>query len=189
MTFSTFIVDIDQTLANHDHRTVHLEHFCSTCQQVIEKPCGDEGCDMSYTQSSFDQFLKPELILQDTPYEKGIRFITKLLDQGVYVVFLTGRNEGLRSVTEQWLREHLPLPKYMNVLMRPQGDSRPASQVKEGLFLTHVLSRYPGDFVFIDDDLHVLKMFSDYGTVLRAPHCWDVLMPDFPETPEKILCR
>ena len=144
---------------------------------------------MSYTQSSFDQFLKPELLLQDVPYAKGIRFVTKLLTQGAHVVFLTGRNEGLRSVTEQWLQEHLPLSRYMKVLMRPQGDPRPASQVKEELFLSHVLSVYPGDFVFIDDDLHVLKMFSDYGAVLHAPHCWDVLMPDFPETSEQALRR
>jgi FMN phosphatase YigB (HAD superfamily) len=67
------------------------------------------------------------------------------------IVWLTGRPEGLRSVTRAWLDRH-GLPG-TDLRMRPEGDYRPARQFKLGVLraLAH-----RDIAAFVDDDAEVI---------------------------------
>lgn len=81
------------------------------------------------------------------------------------VVFLTGRPENLRAVTERWLGEHgLPTER---VLMRRDGDRRPARQFKaEALRRLHDGNEVA---IVVDDDPDVCDTVERAGwPVLRA---------------------
>ncbi len=67
------------------------------------------------------------------------------------IVWLTGRPEWLRPVTEQWLVRHA-LPG-QELRMRPNGDYRPARSYKLGV-LRQLSPR--GVAAFVDDDSDVV---------------------------------
>lgn len=159
------VIDIDTTLADCDHRAAHL----------VKDESG------KITQASWDTFLDPELMTQDTPVPHAREVIDSMRQKGYQIVFLTGRNERLRSVTEAWLREHIGYNTHTELLlMRPQTkDSVPASVCKQEMFDKYVRRWTAPDvsYLFFEDDAHVLGVWQKYGLVFKCPEAWATMNP------------
>ena len=69
------------------------------------------------------------------------------------IVFVTGRPEDLRSVTEAWLGEH-GFGGH-RLIMRGRGDRRPAARAKVELIGELAADRHIG--IVVDDDRQVLE--------------------------------
>jgi hypothetical protein len=88
------------------------------------------------------------------------------------LVYLSGRPEHLRSVTEHWLTgHHLPAGR---LLLRPSGDRRPARLLKRAV--VRRLARERPVAVVVDDDAEV-------AAALRAAG-FPVLLADWGVAPE-----
>jgi hypothetical protein len=113
---------------------------------------------------------------RDQPLSIGVARVHDLVAAGYEVVWLTGRPEWLRDVTEQWLDEQ-GLPVGM-LLMRPNYDRRPARVLKasvvralaSGRGLPGYAAGAPRDIALIlDDDLQVVeRLRADGWPVERA---------------------
>jgi hypothetical protein len=101
------IVDIDGVVADVRHRVRHLQ-------------------DWPADWASF--FAAAGL---DLPLPVGVARVRALEDSGHEIVWLTGRPEWLRDITEDWLADQgLPAG---TLLMRPNADRRPARSLKAGI--------------------------------------------------------
>jgi len=117
------IVDLDGVLADVRHRLHHLEG-----------------------RKDWDAFFAG--IPDDPPLAEGFAVVERLLADGHEIVLVTGRPERTRADTERWLARHA-LPR-VRVIMRRDGDRRPAREVKRG-----VVRRLAGArtiAVVVDDD-------------------------------------
>jgi predicted kinase len=81
------------------------------------------------------------------------------------IVFLSGRTDGCRQATYEWLLEYIRVP-FQGLYMRPAGDMRKDAIVKRELFDRHIREVYDVTLV-LDDRLQVIRMWRDLGlTVL-----------------------
>jgi predicted kinase len=109
----------------------------------------------------------------DTVNESVADVLHALSYVGYEIVFLTGRKERFREVTENWLYDkHLNL-WHSPVFMRPDDDDRPDWQVKYDLFNTNVRGKYDVLGVF-DDRQQVVDMWRAIGLT-----CFQVAEGDF----------
>ena len=88
---------------------------------------------------------------QDDPHPEGLAIVDTLA-RDHEIVFLTGRPNHLREETLRWLAEH-GLGGH-RVVMRPEGDRRPAAIVKLELLRSLARDRPVG--IVVDDDPVVL---------------------------------
>lgn len=121
------VVDIDGVLADVRHRLHHLER----------KP------------KDWDAFFAAAVA--DPAHEEGLA-VARRLAEDHEIVFLTGRPERLRRATVAWLARH-GLDGH-ELRMRPNGERRPAAQVK--LRVLQELRRRGTVAVVVDDDVDVL---------------------------------
>lgn len=91
--------------------------------------------------------------VRDPAHPEGLAVAASAVEQGRVLVYLSGRPERTRSDTEQWLRRH-GAPE-AEVLLRPEGDRRPARVVK--LAALRRLSRRYRLEVLVDDDPDVVR--------------------------------
>jgi hypothetical protein len=89
------------------------------------------------------------------------------------IIFLTGRPERLRRQTVDWLTVH-GLGGH-RLVMRPDGDHRPAAQVKRDLLLAVAGGRTVG--VVVDDDELVLSALAGAGYP-TMPANWEQRLPE-----------
>jgi hypothetical protein len=75
------------------------------------------------------------------------------------LIWLTGRPEHLRPVTEQWLAAQ-GLPTH-RLVMRPEGDRRPAKFFKAGQLMR--LGRETDIAIVVDDDPEVVAQLTADG--------------------------
>jgi hypothetical protein len=128
------VVDIDGVLADVRHRLHHVtgrpKNWPAFFASADEDPLLDEG-------------------------EQAVRKLAEVYD----VVYLSGRPERLRKVTEAWFAEHdLPPGR---LLLRPSGDFRPSRLFKvEAL---QQLSETSTVVVLVDDDPMVLDAARRHG--------------------------
>lgn len=96
---------------------------------------------------------EPDVVLRDLidAYE-GVH--------GIWVIYVSGRNEDYREVTEKWLDDHLFYRD--EFYMRPSGDNRNDAIVKNELFEKYIAGRYNIDFV-LDDRNRVVEMWRAKG--------------------------
>lgn len=96
---------------------------------------------------------------EDTPNTDVINFI---LEQTTCdVIFMSGRDEVCREETEKWIQENV-LREYVDVYMRPKGDTRKDSVVKLELFDKYVRGNWNVLAVFDDRD-QVVNMWRELG--------------------------
>jgi hypothetical protein len=128
------VVDIDGVLADVRHRLVHVQ----------SRP---KDWDAFFAAAPRDPLL-----------QQGRETVERLAEV-CEVVYLSGRPERCRADTERWFAEH-SLP-HGTLLLRPQGDRRPARLVK-----VEVLRRLAEDrtvAVLVDDDPLVLDAARGAG--------------------------
>ena len=132
------IFDLDGTLADPSHRL----HFIN--DPAYFKPGGITR-DL---KPDWDSFLSDEQMAKDEPIVQTWNVLESLVEQCHRVIFITGRYERSRAMTEAWLnpphcflrteamitlmrRQYL---KRLPIYMRADGDRRSSSVVKqEGL--------------------------------------------------------
>jgi phosphoglycolate phosphatase-like HAD superfamily hydrolase len=102
----------------------------------------------------------------DPPLETGVELARRWSAEHD-LVWLTGRPESLRRVTERWLRDQgLPARR---VLMRPASDRRPATLYKADRL--DGLARRSRIAVVVDDDPQVAALLTSRG--------WPVYLADW----------
>lgn len=142
------VVDIDGVVADVRHRV----HF------VQRRP------------KDWDAFFAAAA--DDPPHDEGLAIVRRLA-QDHEVVFLTGRPDRLRDDTRRWLRRH-GLDGH-RLLMRPEGERRPAALVK--VRYLRELARDREVAVVIDDDPVVVSAVREAGfPTLHAD--WEARSPD-----------
>lgn len=99
---------------------------------------------------------------RDPPLAEGIELAREYAESHV-LVWLTGRPEYLRTVTEKWLGEQ-GLPHDL-LFMRPSNDRRPAREYKAAK-LTQ-LRREAKIAVVVDDDPAVVALLVERGLPVR----------------------
>ena len=128
------VVDIDGVVADVRHRLHHVT--------------GRPKDWRSFFAAAADDGLLPE-------GEHTVRALAEVYD----VVYLSGRPEGLRRVTEDWLTRH-DLPQG-ELMLRPSGDYRPSSIYKVEALRTIAATRTV--VVLVDDDPRVLDAARTAG--------------------------
>jgi hypothetical protein len=139
------VVDIDGVVADVRHRLHHLR----------ARP------------ARWDRFFAAAA--DDPVLDVGFDVVGELAE--IYpVVWLSGRPEEQRDLTERWLAaHHLPRGR---LFLRPAGDYRPAAQFK--LEVVHALAAADGVAAVLDDDPAVVQALraAGYPVVLAdwVPH-------------------
>ena len=146
------IVDIDGVVADVRHRVGHLQRYPP---------------DWGGFFAAADR---------DHPLPVGVERVHALVESGHEVIWLTGRPEWLRDLTEDWLTEQ-GLPVGM-LLMRPNYDRRPARVLKSAMVRALADGRPVPTFtarpprriaVVVDDDtLVVERLRADGWSVEQA---------------------
>lgn len=135
------VIDLDGVLADVRHRLHH-----------IDGPGKD-----------WDAFFAG--IPDDPPLAEGFAIVARLLADDHEIVIVTGRPSRTREHTQAWLDRH-GLPR-VRLIMRREGDRRPARQVKRSLIRR--LAAGPTVAVVVDDDLAVCDALeADGWPVYRA---------------------
>lgn len=132
------VIDIDGVLADVDHRLHHLR----------ERP------------KNWARFFGA--MDKDTPYPEGFALAGELA-AGHDVVYLSGRPEHTRKVTEAWLTANEAPPG--RVMLRPDDDRRPARQFKLGV-LKRLAARHEVALL-VDDDPAVCAAAREAGYTVR----------------------
>lgn len=156
------VIDLDETCFTNTYR-----------KHLIEGP-----------NPNWQAYLAPELVRLDPPIPSAQRVFPKLLASGASIVFLTGRNESLRAVTTESLKEHFNVDvDNTSLLMREIGDMRTPTEYKRS-HLNRLVYKFPTPWLCIDDDKFMQSVYLSYSAIpLLAPACWDVLFVDFPDLP------
>jgi hypothetical protein len=128
------IIDIDGVVADVRHRLHH----------ITRRP------------KDWDSFF--DAAVEDPPHAEGVGVVRKIAE-GHEIVFVTGRPERTRDATIDWLdRQGIGGHR---VVMRPEGDRRPAAQVKVQLVRRLARGRRVG--IVVDDDAQVLAAMRAAG--------------------------
>jgi beta-phosphoglucomutase-like phosphatase (HAD superfamily) len=101
-----------------------------------------------------------DAIDQDPPIAASMEILRALHAQGIRIVFLTGRPEYTRPKTERWLRAN-GLTEYDDLLMRPEGEYRPA-----GFFKVEVIEGLRGRYELVcafEDRIDVADALREAG--------------------------
>jgi hypothetical protein len=77
---------------------------------------------------------------------------------GVKIVYVSGRPEGIRLATEQWIREHVGVVGPL--FMRPDHDNRSDVEIKREIYLHKIYPNFEVLGVF-DDRSSVVKLWRD----------------------------
>lgn len=133
----TVLFDLDGTIADIEHRRGHLD--------------GDRP---HWTKFN-------ALMGDDTPNPAIVSLYKTLWASNAYtLIFVTGRNEGFRTVTEQWLFwNEIPFDR---MLMRADKDNRADHIVKEEI-LDQLLAEGATIAFTVDDRQQVVDMWRRRG--------------------------
>lgn len=138
------ICDLDGTLIDCSHR----RHFV-------------EG-----EKKDWKSFLDPENIKKDTIHKWCHELIIAMKDQGYKILFVTGRSESTREVTNN----SIPFPFFQaDLFMRKDLDYRQDSVIKKEIYHEHIEPNY--DVLFcIDDRKCVTELWRSLGLICLQCH-------------------
>ncbi|MCX9024649.1 MAG: AAA family ATPase [Candidatus Methanoperedens sp.] len=139
------ICDLDGTLCDIRHRLHHVRRT--------------DGKKKDW-KSFFEDLDK------DTIHTWCVTVLRGAVQDGAKVVFCSGRPDNHKKQTKKWLEDHDFI--YEPLYMRPRGDSREDSVIKEIILDFELLTRYTPYF-FIDDRKRVVDMWRARGFVCL--HC------------------
>lgn len=138
--FKAIIVDVDGTISNPTHR----KHY-------IEKK--------NPTQEDWNKFFTSAD--QDSPNEWCVELVKNFRNAGHEIVYLTGRPENIRGVTETWIRKHVRNVPF-HLFMRPNNDRSHDTKVKTQIYREDIEPTF--DVLFtVDDRGSVVDMWRDLG--------------------------
>ncbi|HNC56727.1 MAG TPA: AAA family ATPase [Leptospiraceae bacterium] len=101
-------------------------------------------------------------VSQDQPHLPVVWLVQTLaMDKRRAIIFVSGRDEVCRKDTEEWIRKHVG-DFYFRLLMRPQGDMRKDSIVKEEIYNNFIKDEYFVEFV-LDDRQQVVDTWRSLG--------------------------
>ena len=98
----------------------------------------------------------------DNPRKIVIRVVEAMNKDGLYPVFLSGRDGCCYDDTYKWLLDHIKVEDGFKLFMRTAGDSRNDAVVKEELFDKHIKGKYNVKIVF-DDRERVVQRWRALG--------------------------
>jgi hypothetical protein len=110
---------------------------------------------------------------EDTPIAPIVELVRILRVAGHQIVFVSGRDEVCRLVTQHWLIEHGvsvgfgACPGCDRLYMRPAGDFRPDEQIKAEIFKRDIEPAWDVAYV-LDDRSKVVRMWRDLGLTVLA---------------------
>lgn len=136
------ICDIDGTVADIQHR----RHFL-------------EG-----EKKDWKSFF--EAMHADTPRSDIINEVQGYHIAGYDVVFVSGRPDNYRAMTEEWLDRHVGLVLPPLLIMRRHNDGRPDTEVKKQILDTYFPDRGLVKLV-IDDRPSVIRMWRENGLEVK----------------------
>ncbi len=136
------IVDLDGTLTNCEHRVHYVE------------------CD----EPDWKSFYKG--MIDDPINEWCKRIIETFSRDNVEIIFITGRPQTYRNLSEEWLRKHQIV--YKSLYMRDEEDHRDDHLVKKEIYLNHVKDKFKTLFV-LDDRKSVVTMWRGQGLTCLQP--------------------
>lgn len=147
----TIIVDIDGTIADLTHRLKYIELH----------PQGPDG-DLRKDWDGFYDAAK-----DDEPIEEMVELVRDLVSIGYNLIFVTGRSERIRVLTEQWLKKHIMwdpegVPFRYPIFMRKEGDRRPDHVIKKEIYNTYIKDKFDIKFV-LEDRGRVVEMWRYLG--------------------------
>lgn len=103
---------------------------------------------------------------EDSVDEVVNRMVLALQEQGIKIVFLSGRDGCCYRETFNWLCDKTAATDF-ELYMRPAGDSRRDDIVKEELFFNHVEGRY-NVFCVFDDRPQMIRKWHAMGLKVMA---------------------
>lgn len=104
-------------------------------------------------------FFDWHLVSTDLPHQHVVDIVKGISDD-MYIVCMSGRDEVCREDTEAWLLHHGIY--FDELFMRPKGDMRKDTIVKEELFWEHVADNYNVQYA-IDDRPSVVRLYLELG--------------------------
>ena len=147
------MVDIDGSIASWKKRA----------EKAGVMPCRSK---LEHFQAWLDAVQNEKSLSEDEPIIPVVETVLSLRQQGHTVVFLTGRSEIYREVTEAWITHHLFI-KQPAVFMRGKSDYRSAAAYKRDK-LTIILENSEEKFVMAIDDDHdgdMADVYNELGIV------------------------
>jgi hypothetical protein len=123
--------------------------------------------DMKAYKTYITAVMKPELLLTDKPVEGMLTMLRGLSNRdGVELVYLTGRSEAYRAVTERWLMLHrFPEAK---MVMRGVKNWAKAVSYKEQAF--KALKGHHSTILAFEDEPEVVAMLIKHGVTVMQVH-------------------
>ena len=126
---------------------------------------------------NWDTFLSEENIKKDKPNKAVVELIECMVHGGFDVLYLTGRDEKFREITNEFIINETGFLDYEEIYMRPKGDMRPDTEVKaellEQAMKDHKFKKE--DILFaLDDRDCIVKLWRDMGIT-----CFQVAEGDF----------
>lgn len=115
----------------------------------------------------------------DKPNKPVVEMVREFARQGFHIIFTSGRDEASRDVTTQWLWVHIfglmnfESAVFSSLNMRPTGDRREDSIVKQELYEKFIKGKY-NVFAVLDDRNRVVEMWRRNGLT-----CLQVAEGDF----------
>lgn len=145
------IIDIDGTLSNSQHTN------------LFPKPNG--GVDWAKWMASNKYALVHEWCKE---------LCIAMYKSGYKIIFMTARSSNFdgHTITRDWLNSHLNAEGLYDyeLIMRPNNDFRPDTDVKLMLYTTLVVPHY--DILFaVDDKSNIVNLWRNLG--ITALHCTD----------------
>lgn len=99
----------------------------------------------------------------DLPNKQVIMLVENYLLVGGEVVFLSGREDICKALTEDWLYQHIALPDApIKLFMRKAGDHRKDCIIKKEIFDAEIKGKYFVEFC-LDDRNQMIRLWRDMG--------------------------
>lgn len=97
--------------------------------------------------------------INDIPIEASVQFIKMSHKLGWKVIFVTGREERFRDITNEWIKINIPDIEY-ELFMRKDGDKRKDTIHKMEVYNNHIVGKY-NIKCWLEDRLRVVKMLRE----------------------------